>query len=138
MSKNNLEELMQKLIYQTTPKYMEEVGEVVRNGILERIPRYYEGGAVGLLNRVIRRFGGHFNVSFRLGHAGFSHDFYLSYDYYNSEYDVIKLRDEQISEEYLVTQSDIECIIERFHTLVELYLDGHDLSKTFCGFAIKR
>lgn len=102
---------------------MAEVGEVVYNGILERIPNYYEGGSVGLLNRVMRRYGGRFSVPFRLGYAGFSSGFYLSYNYYDSEYDVVKLNDNQLTEDYLVTQSDIDFMILGFVRMVENYLE---------------
>lgn len=65
-------EVRERIYYQTSSRYMEEVGEVVYNGILERIPSYYEGGPVGLLNRVMKYYGGRFFVPFRLGYAGFS------------------------------------------------------------------
>lgn len=123
MSKNNLEEIKERIYYQTTEKYMSEVGEVVYNEILERIPPYYEGGAVGLLNRVMRRYGGRFVVPFRLGYAGFSGSFYLSYNYYDSAYDVVKLEDKQLTEDYLVTQSDIDFMILGFVRMVEEYLE---------------
>lgn len=122
MLESNLEELRKKIIYQTTPEYMEEVGEKVRNGILERIPRYYEGRALGLLERVMRYYGGRFYTNFRLGYAGFNPEFYLSYYFYNSEYDVLELKDEQLEEVYLLTQQDIEYIVGGLVEVVEFYL----------------
>ncbi|MFS1664093.1 hypothetical protein [Streptococcus sp. zg-JUN1979] len=117
------DELKEKIIYQTTPAYMSKIGDMVYNGILEHIPSYYEGGATGLLDCIIKRYGGRFYVPFRLGYAGFSHRFYLSYDYYNSEYNVIELADSQLSEEYLVKDSDIHGMILAFVNFIEAHLE---------------
>ncbi|WP_288588883.1 hypothetical protein [uncultured Streptococcus sp.] len=85
-------ETYEKLCHQASEKEVEKVGEIVRTQLLERIPNYYQGGATGLLNRVIRRLGGHFSTVFRLGYAGFdSSRFYISYDYYNSTFEHVKV-----------------------------------------------
>ena len=119
-----MEEIREKLNHQASRQEVEKIGEIVTQRLLERIPNYYSGGATGLLNRIINRLGGHFYTSFRLGYAGFSgNHFYISYDYYNSTFEHVKVEYKTLSDDLFLTLYDIDTIVNGLMIKVEDYLE---------------
>lgn len=120
------DEILAELYAQTSPKFMEKIGELVTERLLKRIPNYYQGGVKGLFERYCNQFGGYANVYFRLGRAGFNHGFFLSYHHYDSDLELLKLTDTELSLDYLLTDKDIDQIVNNFVTHVNYYL-GEEL-----------
>lgn len=121
-----MEEIREKLNHQASKQEVEKVGSIVTQRLLERIPNYYTGGATGLLNRIINRLGGRFYTSFRLGYAGFSgNQFYISYDYYNSTVEHVKVEYKTLSDDLFLTSYDIDTIVNGLVSKVDEYLAEH-------------
>lgn len=119
-----MEEIREKLNHQASRQEVEKVGDIVKQRLLERIPNYYAGGATGLLNRIIKRLGGHFVTAFRLGYAGFAgNQFYISYDYYDSTFKHVKVKYKTVSDDLFLTSYDIDTIINGLMIKVEDYLE---------------
>ncbi len=119
-----MEEIRERLNHQASRQEVETVGEIVTQRLLECIPNYYTGGAIGLLNRIINRLGGHFCTSFRLGYAGFTgNQFYISYDYYNSTFEHVKVEYKTLSDDLFLTLYDIDTIVNGLMIKVEDYLE---------------
>lgn len=126
MSKDTL---LSELYAQTSPEFMKKIGEIVTERLLKRIPNYYQGGAKGLFERYCNRLGGYANVYFRLGRAGFNPEFYLTYTHYDSELELLKLRDKDLSPYYLLTDQDIDQIVNHFVVSVNYYLGEQPKTK---------
>lgn len=119
-----MEEIREKLNHQASKQEVEKVGDIVKQRLLERIPNYYAGGATGLLNRIIKRLGGHFVTAFRLGYAGFGvNQFYISYDYYDSTFKHVKVEYKTVSDDLFLTSHDIDTIVNGLMIKVEDYLE---------------
>lgn len=115
-----MEEIREKLNHQASRQEVEKVGDIVTQRLLERIPNYYAGGATGLLNRIIKRLGGHFVTAFRLGYAGFSvNQFY----YYDSTFKHVKVGYKTVSDDLFLTSHDIDTIVDGLMIKVEDYLE---------------
>lgn len=123
------DELLSELYAQTSPEFMKKIGEIVTKRLLEQIPHYYQGGAQGLFERYCNRLGGYANVYFRLGRAGFNPEFYLTYTHYDSELELLKLRDKDLSPYYLLTDKDIDQIVNHFVVSVNYYLGEQPKTK---------
>ncbi|CBI14152.1 hypothetical protein ACVRZP_05505 [Streptococcus gallolyticus subsp. gallolyticus] len=119
-----MEEIRKRLNRQASRQEVEKVGDIVTQRLLERIPNYYAGGATGLLNRIIKRLGGHFVTAFRLGYAGFGfNQFYISYDYYDSTFKHVKVEYKTVSDDLFLTSHDIDTIVNGLMIKVEDYLE---------------
>ena len=124
------DEILAELYAQTSPEFIEKIGEIVTKRVLEQIPNYYQGGAEGLFKRYCNHFGGYANIYFRLGRAGFNHGFFLSYHHYDSDLELLKLKDTELSLDYLLTNKDIDQIVNNFVTHVNYYLGEEPKTKT--------
>ena len=123
------DELLSELYTQTSPEFMKKIGEMVTERLLERIPSYYQGSAQGLFERYCNRLGGYANVYFRLGRAGFNPEFYLTYTHYDSELELLQLKDKDLSPYYLLTNKDIDQIVNHFVVSVNYYLGEQPKTK---------
>lgn len=124
------DELLSELYAQTSPEFMKKIGKMVTERLLEQIPSYYQGGAKGLFERYYNRLGGYANVYFRLGRAGFNPEFYLTYTHYNSDSELLMLKDKDLSPYYLLTDKDIDQIVNHFVVSVNYYLGEQPKTKT--------
>lgn len=120
-------ELINKLLKQADDSFIVSVyQDKILPMLLDKIPKYYVGGSYGVLKNAVRQYGGHFNCRFRLGYAGFSSSvggFYISYDYFDSYYKVIKPRYiEEYGDSLLLTDKDIDDIVLGLSDFVSRYL----------------
>lgn len=120
-------DLVRKLLKQADDSFIESLyKDKILPRLLETIPPYYVGGAYGVLKNAVRQYGGHFNCGFRLGYAGFSSHvggFYISYDYFDSYYKVIKPSYfTQSGESLLLTENDIKAIVTGLSDVISRYL----------------